>query len=248
VELFGGGGSVLLRKGRSHEEIYNDLDGEIVNVFRIVRDSGAELKRRLALTPFAREEFVLSFELSEDPIEQARRTIVRAFMGRATNAATSDMRASGSLSTGFKSNTDKRGVTEAHVWQKYPDALDAIIKRLQGVVLENRNAIKLIGQHDSENTLFYVDPPYVHSTRNTRKEYRFEMSDGDHIELAKELNRTAGAVIVSGYESNIYNELYRGWKKRQRSDLADGLQPRTEFLWMKGVEPDLFSDVGDNDV
>jgi DNA adenine methylase len=248
VELFGGGGSVLLRKGRVHEEIYNDLDGEIVNVFRIVRDNGAELKRRLSLTPFAREEFELSFEPSEDPIDQARRTIVRAFMGRATNAATSNMSPSGALSAGFRSNTDKRGVTEAHVWQKYPDALDAIIKRLQGVVLENRNALELIGQHDSENTFFYADPPYVHSTRNTRKKYRYEMTDDDHIELSKELNRVTGAVIVSGYDCDLYNELYQGWRKSRRIDLADGLQPRTEVLWMKGVEPDLFSCAGGYDV
>jgi DNA adenine methylase len=248
VELFGGGGSILLRKGRAHEEIYNDLDGEIVNVFRIVRDNGSELKRQLALTPFAREEFILSFDPSEDPIEQARRTIVRAFMGRATNAATSNLKPGGALSTGFKSNTDKRGVTEARVWEKYPDALNSIIERLQGVVIENRNAIELIKQHDSDNTLFYADPPYVHSTRNTRKEYRFEMSDDDHNELAKELNRTTGAVIVSGYESDLYNELYQGWNKRQRSDFADGIHPRIEVLWMKGVEPDLFSDVGGNDV
>jgi DNA adenine methylase len=241
VELFGGGGSVLLRKGRAHEEIYNDLDRDIVNVFRVVRDSGEDLQRRLSLTLFAREEFALSFEPSDDPIEQARRTIVRAFMGRSTSAATSDLSPSGALSTGFKANTDNRGVAEANVWKKYPDALNAIIDRLQGVVIENRNAIKLIGQHDSNDTLFYADPPYVHSTRSTRKEYRFEMSDDDHIELSKQLNRAAGAVIVSGYDCDLYNELYRGWKKHQRNDFTDGMQPRTEVLWMKGVESNLFS-------
>jgi DNA adenine methylase len=245
VELFGGGGSVLLRKGRVHEEIYNDLDGEIVNVFRVVRDSGDDLKRRLNLTPFAREEFALSFEASEDPIEQARRTIVRAFMGRATNAATSDISASGSLSTGFKSNTDNRGVTESRVWKKYPDALDAIIQRLQGVVIENRNALELLSQHDSDKTLFYVDPPYVHSTRNARKQYRFEMSDEDHITLAENLHNTKGSVIISGYDSDLYNKLYHGWKRCQKSDLADGLLPRIEVLWMKGIEPDLFTGLED---
>ena len=241
VELFGGGGSVLLRKGRVHEEIYNDLDGEIVNVFRVTRDQGAELRRKLALTPFAREEFALSFEPSEDPVERARRTIVRAFMGRATSSATSDISASGALSTGFKANTDKCGLTAARVWRKYPDALEAIIERLRDVVLENRNAIELMGQHDSENTLFYVDPPYVHSTRNTRKEYRYEMTDDDHAELAQNLNRVRGAVIVSGYDCDLYNDLYRGWEKSQRNDFADGRLPRTEILWMKGVESDLFS-------
>jgi DNA adenine methylase len=240
VELFGGGGSVLLRKGRAHEEIYNDLDGEIVNVFQVVRDNGEELKRRLSLTPFARKEFALSFEPSDDPVEQSRRTIVRAFFGRATNAATSDLSASGALATGFRSNTDKRGVTEANVWRKYPQALDSIIERLQGVVIENRKALELIDRHDNENTLFYADPPYVHSTRNTRNAYRFEMSD-DHAALAEKLNRVTGAVIVSGYDCDLYNELYRGWTKSRRKDFADGRLPRTETLWMKGVEPDLFS-------
>ena len=122
-----------------------------------------------------------------------------------------------------------------------PDALNSIIDRLQGAVIENRNAAELIDQHESTDALFYADPPCVHSTRNTRKEYRFEMSDDDHIELSKQLNRAAGAVIVSGYDCDLYNELYQGWKKCQHNDFADGLQPRTEVLWMKGVEPDLFS-------
>jgi DNA adenine methylase len=247
VEPFGGGGSILLRKGRVHEEIYNDLDGDIVNVFRVARDNGEELKRRLSFTPFAREEFILSFEPSENPIEQARRTIVRSFMGRSANAVTSNLSLSGKLSTGFKSKTDKGGVTEATVWRKYPDALNAITDRLQGVVIENRNAIEIIRQHDSDNTLFYVDPPYVHSTRNTRKSYRFEMNDNDHIDLAASLNRASGAVIISGYDCGLYNELYRGWNKFQRKDLSDGHNPRTEVLWMKGVEPDLFSGTGEGE-
>ena len=248
VELFGGGGSVLLRKGRVHEEIYNDLDGEIVNVFRAARDNGEELRARLRLTPFAREEFILSFEPSGDPVEQARRTIVRAFFGRATNAATSDISASGALGTGFKSNTEKRGVTEARVWMKYPDALEAVIKRLQGVVLENRDAVRLIEQHDGEGTLFYADPPYVHSTRNARKEYRYEMIDEKHIELAEKLNKTKGAVIVSGYDCGLYNELYKGWKKSKRNEFADGSRPRTETLWIKGAEPDLFNGIGEGEL
>ena len=243
VELFGGGGSVLLRKGRAHEEVYNDLDGEIVNVFRVIRDNGGELKRRLSLTPYAMEEFTLSFEPSGDPVEKARRTIVRAFFGRATNAATSDMSARGELSTGFRACTGKR--CEANIWKKYPDALDAIIERLQGVVIENRNAFELIDQHDSENTLFYADPPYVHSTRNTRKAYRIEMSDADHAALAEKLNGATGAVVVSGYESDLYNELYPGWTKSCRKDFADGQLPRVETLWMKGVEPDLFGSTED---
>jgi DNA adenine methylase len=240
AELYGGGGSVLLRKGRAHEEIYNDLDGEIVNVFRVARDNGDKLKEKIELTPFAREEFILSFKPSNDPVEQARRTIVRSFFGRATGAATYNINTRGQPATGFRANTVMRGVSEAQVWMKYPDALKAIIDRLQGVVIENRNALEIINQHDSEATLFYVDPPYVHSTRNTQKEYRFEMSDTDHIELSQKLNQTKGAVVVSGYDCELYSQLYQGWKKYQHKDIADSIQPRIEILWIKGIEPDLF--------
>jgi DNA adenine methylase len=113
---------------------------------------------------------------------------------------------------------------------------------MQGVVIESRNAIELIKQLDSDNTLFYADPPYVHSTRVSRKTYRFEMEDKDHIELAEALRRAAGSVIISGYESELYDDLYQGWEKRSRKDLSDGLRPRIEVLWMKGAQPELFSE------
>lgn len=240
VELFGGGGSVLLRKGRSHEEIYNDLDSNIVNLFRVVRDNGAELKRQLALTPFSREEFNLAFEYTGIPLEAARRTVIRAFMGRATNAATGELR--GKPSTGFRANTYKCGKPASRVWSSYTDAMDAVIERLQGVVIENRDALEVIEQHDSSQTLFYADPPYLLSTRDAGADYRYEMTEEDHAKLSAKLNVAKGMAIVSGYDSDLYTELYKDWRQSKHNDRTDAQVERTEVLWMKGVEPDLFSE------
>ena len=241
VELFGGGGSVLLRKSRSHEEIYNDIDGDIVNLFRVARDNGEELKLKIALTPFAREKFYQSFLPSDDPVEKARRTIVRAYMGRATSAVTGKINDDGKPSTGFKANNDSAGTVASRVWAGYADALTALIECLQGVVIENRNALEVIEQQDKPEALFYADPPYVFSTRDAGQDYRYEMSDSDHIRLAEKLNAAKGAVIVSGYDSGLYNELYKGWRRAERQERSDAQTPRTEVLWMKGIAPDLFS-------
>jgi hypothetical protein len=128
VEPFGGGGSVLLRKNRAHEEVYNDLDREIVNLFRVVRDNGNDLRRKLELTPYSREEFELSYEPTDDPIEKARRTVVRSFMGRNPASAT---QAAGS----FKGKQVKSYITIAHVWRKYPDAMADALNAVKGKII-----------------------------------------------------------------------------------------------------------------
>jgi DNA adenine methylase len=246
VELFGGGGSVLLRKPRSYAELYNDLDGEIVNLFRVARDRGDELREKLFFTPYAREEFILAYEPSDDPLEQARRTVARAFMGFASSSATEGKSRKGNNPlTGFRSNTNRAGTTASRDWSRYPDSLTGIIERLRGVVLENRNALDIIKIHDTEQTVFYADPPYLPSTRDYGSDYRYEMTEEDHIRLAERLNQAKGAVLVSGYHSELYEELYKGWERREKNTYADGANPRTEVLWMKGVEPELFSGAGD---
>jgi DNA adenine methylase len=236
VELFGGGGSVLLRKHRSYAELYNDLDGEIVNLFRIVRDRGDELVKKLFLTPYSNEEFILSYDPADDPLEQARRTVTRSFMGFGSAAATQGKSTKGNNPlTGFRSNTKRTGGGPARDWMNYPDALVNIIDRLRGVTIENRNALEIILTHDGENTLFYADPPYLASVRDYGRDYQYEMSVEDHIQLAEKLNQAKGAVIVSGYHSELYDDLYKGWVRREKNTYADGALPRTEVLWMKGI-------------
>ena len=223
VEPFGGGGSVLLRKPRSYAEVYNDLDGEIVNLFRVARDQGPELAYVVTLTPFARQEFQGSYEPSDDPLEQARRTVVRSFMGYGSNAHCQN--------TGFRANSNRSGNTPARDWNNWPDALRLIIERLQGIVIENRDAAEVMLAHDSMETLHYVDPPYVSETRSTTHGYRHELTDPDHETLAAVLRRLQGCVILSGYPCRLYDRLYKGWVRVDRPALADHSKPRTECLW-----------------
>lgn len=224
VEPFGGGASVLLRKGRSYAEVYNDLDGEIVNLFRVARDEGAALAEALRLTPFARSEFEAAYEPTGNHIEQARRTIVRSFMGFGTN--------SHARGTGFRANSNRSGSTPAHDWASYPAALSAIVARLQGVVIENRDAVACCLAHDGPETLHYLDPPYVHSTRGKTAKYRFELDDDEHARLRASLDELQGYVLVSGYASELYERLYDGWMRVERSTYADGARERVECLWL----------------
>ncbi len=229
VEPYGGGASVLLQKDRSYSEVYNDLDGEIVNLFSIVRDRGPELKQALGLTPFAREEYRLSFVVSEDPLEQARRTVIRSFMGFGSNALCR------AIKSGFRSCSNRSGTTPAHDWANFPRCLESLIERLQGVVIENYHADRIIRIHDKEDALFYIDPPYVHDTRSTKVHghhgYTFEMTDEQHRSLAEVLHGVKGMVILSGYACALYDDLYGDWKRVERKAFADGARPRTEVLW-----------------
>ena len=224
VEPYGGGGSVLLRKERSYAEIYNDLDGEICNLFRVARDCGDALVRACELTPFARDEFVLSYEPSADTLEQARRTLARSFMGFGSAAASRK-------ATGFRANSNRSGTTPAHDWGNYPKALEATVDRLRGVVIENRDALEVMAQQDSLETLFYVDPPYVSSTRDKGSDYLHEMTDRDHFALLSFLCDLKGMVVLSGYENPLYTEYLADWPSESMFAMADGAQPRKEVLW-----------------
>lgn len=235
VEPFGGAGSVLVRKPRSYAEVYNDLDSEVVNLFRVLRnrEQASELRRVLLLTPFAREEFLESYEPTIDPLEQARRLVIRCFMGFGSNSHNPVTR------SGFRANSNRFGTTPAHDWVNWPQQMQAIVERLQGVVIENRNALDVIVHHDTPETLYYVDPPYPWSTRQGisagRKNhaYRHEMTDDQHSGLAEVLRGVKGMVVLSGYPSDLYDrDLYRGWKRIERKAYADGARERVEVLWM----------------
>lgn len=224
VEPYGGAGSVLIRKPRSYAEVYNDLDGEVVNLFNVVRECGQQLGEKLYLTPFARTEFVKSYEKSEDPLEQARRTVIRSFMGFGSN--------SHNKKTGFRSNSNRSGTTPAHDWKNYPDCLSLTIERLRGVVIECRDAKKVMLAHDSENTLHYVDPPYLPETRDKGGDYRHEMNLQDHLELLQFLRTLKGRVVLSAYNSHIYDEALVGWQKHTKQSYADGARKRQEILFI----------------
>jgi DNA adenine methylase len=240
VEPFGGGASVLMRKERTYAEVYNDLNDEIVNVFRVLQDPDMAnaLCRQLMLTPYARNELERAYVPSLNPIEAARRTIVRSFMGFGSTALETPRgfrsRASVWGHTGFRRSSYRSGTIPAHDWANYPVQIQNFIERLAGVVIECKPAAEVMADHDRADTLHYVDPPYLQQTRSSpRHEYRHEMTEQDHIDLANQLHRLKGMVVLSGYPSSLYDdELYRNWTRLERIHMADGARKRTEVVWL----------------
>jgi DNA adenine methylase len=233
VEPFGGAGSVLMAKQRSYAEIYNDLDSQVVNVFRVLRDSdqAIELERLIRLTPFARDEFEHSYEPCEDPIERARRTILRSFMAHGTTSRRQNH-------TGFRAKNYVSRTNEPASWADYPAAIASFTARLSGVTLENQDATHVIRRHDSPDSLFYVDPTYLASTRPSfrsfarSRAYFSELTTDDHVRLAQLLNSLKGRVVLSGYPSPLYDELYRGWARHEKEACGDHGSRRLEVLWL----------------
>lgn len=227
---------MLLRKPRAYAEVYNDLDGEIVNLFRVLRDEAqsARLIELLRLTPFAREELQLAMQRdSVDAVERARRLIVYAFQGHGANAHAR-------VPTGLRGAGNLSGrASPAAEWGTYPDALAMAIARLRGVLVEHRDARLVMAANDRPDTLHYVDPPYVHSTRGrgnpadvAYRGYTHELDDEDHAELLEFLRELKGFVILSGYPHELYDRMLPDWRRVERRAMADGARERTEVLWL----------------
>lgn len=237
VEPFGGAAGVLLQKPRSYAEVYNDLDGDVVNFFRVLRDPAMreELERRCVLTPYARSEFDQAWEPTSDAIERARRLAVRAQMGFGSAGATKGQ-------TGFRVDTKRAYGTAQQLWAEYPRALAAAGQRFAGVLIENRPAIDVMQQHDAADTVHFVDPPYVLSTRvlqgGANGYYRHELSQEDHEDLLAALLQLEGMVVVSGYETDLYHDTLRGWRVHRtpsRISAGRGTAVRTEVVWVNAA-------------
>lgn len=226
VEPFGGAASVLTRKPRSYAEVYNDLDGAVVNLFRVLRSNRAsELIDAIRLTPFARAEFAGAYEPANDPVEAARRLIIRSFMGYGSNGH--------NKATGFRGNSNRSGTTPARDWINYPGSLALAVERWSGVIVENRDGRQVMAQHDGQDTLHFVDPPYLPGTRaDAGFDYAHEMNEHQHRELLMFLRGLKGMVALCGYPSAIYDDALDGWLRIDRSAFADGAKPRTEVLWL----------------
>lgn len=208
-EPFAGSAAILLNRMPSPVETYNDIDGEIVNFFRVLRDKRGALVEAIGLTPFSREEFYLSLNGNGSgfsDLERARRFFVRARQARTGLAQTASLgRWANCKQT---SRAGMSGVVSR--WLGSVEALPEIAERLLHFQIENRPALDGINLYDDRQTLFYCDPPYLHSTRGDSKAYAYEMVDSGHHKLADVLNRVKGKVALSGYRNKLMDKLFQG--------------------------------------
>jgi len=232
-EPFAGSGAVLLNRPPSPVETYNDLDGEVVNFFRVLREQKSALTEAIGLTPFSREEFGIACLLEPDlaPLERARRFYVRARQVRTGLAQTASLgRWANCKDT---SRAGMSGVVSR--WLGGVEALPEIAERLLRVQIENRPAVDVIRLYDAQTSLFYCDPPYLHETRGDTSAYGYEMTDEQHKELASTLNDVSGHVAISNYQCALMDKLYPApkWTKTTSAErtIHSTKDKRSEALW-----------------
>jgi DNA adenine methylase len=233
-EPFGGSAAVLLNRDPAPVETYNDLDSEVVNFFSVLRTQKEELIYAIGMTPFAREEFISAIEnnghqTQNSDLERARQFFVRARQVRTGLAQTA--------STGRWANclnTSRAGMAGAvSRWLGSVEGLEWIASRLLRVQIEHDTAINVIERYDSADTLFYCDPPYPHESRGDAKAYRYEMTDAEHIELARVLAKVKGKVAISSYHRELMDSLYKDWYIYESAPkMTHSVKTlRTEVLW-----------------
>lgn len=229
LEPYFGSGAVLFNKPRSDIETINDLDSDVVNLFRCIQRDSARLSRLVMTTPFAREEYDRQF--AGDPcqryasdFQRAAGFLVRCWQGH------------GCETTGYKAGwkRDVQGRERAYAlrdWYQLPEWIIEITDRLRMVQIENQPAVGLIKQFDYSSVFMYIDPPYLLGTKN-RRMYRKEMTDGDHEELLRTVLGTRAMVMISGYESEMYNDYLAGWRKVSFPSRTQTGQSKEEVVWM----------------
>lgn len=249
IEPFGGSAAVLINRDPSPVETYNDLDGDVVTFFKVLRENRDELLEKIALTPFSREELATAVEKKNDDdlsdIEQARLFFVRAGQTRSGLAqeATPGRWA-------YCKTTSRRDMSGAvSRWHGRLEQLYDVADRLRRVQIENKPAIEVIERHDDEDALFYCDPPYPHEARGDTKSYGHEMSDEQHRELAEVLRNAEGKVAVSGYKCDLYEEIFESYDGWQRIDAEEKTMhttkdTRQESLWVNYEPPDRDVEIG----
>lgn len=229
VEPFFGSGAVLFKKKPSDIETINDLDSDVVNLFRCIQKDSERLARLVITTPFSREEYDKQFETPDgavciDAYERAAGFLIRCWQGHG-------FRTNG-YKVGWKNDVQGRERMYAlWNWYRLPEWVIEIAERLRKVQIENRPALEVIERFNYSSVFMYIDPPYLLGTR-AGKQYRHEMSDADHEELLKVLLQSKAKIMISGYESDMYNNYLKDWNKKNFDSCAEHGKPRKEVVWM----------------
>lgn len=231
VEPYAGSLSVLLRKPPALLDVANDLNLDVWTFFRVLRTREEELLRAIRLTPYHEHEVEVAETTeppADDPLERARLVYVRAFqtMGGVRSRRTR---------SGTRFDVHPTSTTNVAQWGKL-DHLHAVAERLKRVQFHQRDALWLIRRYQGIDVAFYVDPPYVESTRGDRWKnaaYAVESDDATHVALAAALHEVrAAGIVLSGYPSPLYDRLYCGWERVERTVRTQGRTEATECLWI----------------
>ncbi|MDE7424387.1 MAG: DNA adenine methylase [Lachnospiraceae bacterium] len=236
IEPFFGSGAVLFNKSPSDIETINDLDRDVVNLFRCIREDSEKLARLVAATPFSREMYDSSFKIDifeimapDEPYHKALRFLIKCWQGHG-------FRTNG-YKVGWKNDVQGREKSYAlWNWYRLPEWIIEIAERLRTVQIENRPAIEVIKRFNYSNVFMYLDPPYLLKTRSG-KQYKHEMSDGEHEELLETVLQSEAKIIISGYESDMYNDYLKNWNKAYFTSCAEHNGTRQEVIWMN-YEPE----------
>lgn len=229
VEPFFGSGAVLFNKSVSDIETVNDLDSDVTNLFRCIQKDSERLARLIMTTPFSREEYDKQFEIPDgaiciDSFERAAGFLIRCWQGH------------GFRTNGYKVGwkNDVVGRERAYAlwnWYRLPEWIIDIAERLRMVQIENRPAIEVIKRFNYDGVFMYIDPPYLLGTR-AGKQYKHEMTDAEHEEMLRELLQSKAKIMISGYESDMYNDYLKKWNKKTFASCAEYGKPRKEVVWM----------------
>lgn len=225
LEAFAGSAAVLMKKPRSNIETINDLDGNVVNLFEWIKNDPEKLAHEIYWTPYSRQVYDAAYsEKSEDSLQKAVNFYIKLNMGY-----------------GFRTNGEKVGwkndiqgrekAYAAEDWKNLPGKIMQAAERLRGVQIENRPAIEVMERFNFPNVLVYLDPPYVLSTRHG-KQYRYEMDDLAHRDLLETANAHKGPVLISGYDSDLYNDMLQGWHREETICYSQVCSKKKEILWM----------------
>lgn len=221
AEPYCGAASVLMKKERSHTEVINDVNGRMVSLFQVLRDpqKSEQLKKMLELTPYSKGEYHIARDKADHAVQDACRVLVlgwQSFGGISPNGK----------NMGWRRQTVKR-------WLDVKTAVSQWTRRLQGVYIDDMDAIDLIKQWDEPDTLFYCDPPYLMETRkDERNIYKVEMSESDHEDFLQVITSISGMAIISGYESDLYRDALKDWTPATKTSQDLTSDPRDEWIWI----------------
>lgn len=222
-EPFLGSGAVFLNKEPAYNEILNDLDDDIYNFFKVIREHHKELCRLIEATPYSRTEYSNTF--NDEPVsdlERARRFAVKCWQGIGN---------SNKYKSGYRRSIGDTSPNPSKPWARLPETIQLAAERLKNAQIEHKDALELISDLKGENTFIYIDPPYLQDTRK-KYLYNHEMTDEQHVKLLQIVKESDCKIMISAYENELYNEQLKGWRKEHKSTTAECSRRRIETLYM----------------